>query len=175
MSSPASDLPQLELMRHGVDYKFPLKCRSLSFKARPLTNLEIVMVNVAVATRLDDMEEKFRLEVTRSLLLAQEMLRAASSSDVGATDSPLTDYILERMTPDETQFLYKQYLAGAERVNPMLEMLPIETLNQMVEAVKKSPEKERVSTLIELSFSDLVGISELLLSREELQAANSSG
>ena len=162
MASPqASEYPILEAMREGVDYRFTLKIRGLTVSARPLASIEIINANVAVDKRLADLDERAQVQVTRSVLLAQEMLIAATSSDVGANDSKITAMQFERMTPDEIQSLYKQYLSGVERVNPMLEFLPSGTSHERVEQVRKSP--DRTSVLIELSFSDLVSVCRFLL------------
>lgn len=167
------ELPILELMREGVDYRFELKIRALSLKARPLANIELINANVEASKRLTALDELGRVEVTRSVLIAQEILRAATSSDVGAQDSPLTDYIIERMSPDETQELYKQYLSGVERVNPSLESLSEEEIRALVEQVKKSP--NRAYALTELSFLGLRAICLALLKDGDLPQVSSSG
>lgn len=155
----------LEEMRAGVEYKFQIKCRSLSFWVRPLSNLETIRAHQSAGRRLEELPDNDRTEQTASLFLASETLKLASSSDIGANDSPLTDHYLERMTPDELRYLFKEYLRVVDRVNPSLDEMPLEELTSLIDSVKKSPDGKLA--LIELSFSDLVSISHHLLNRAD--------
>ncbi len=161
MTTPTQDFQQIEAMRQGVDYRFEIRCRQFAFKARPLSALETVQTAQEVADRLERLPPSQRSGVVESLLMAQVMLEKASTSDVGASDFKVTQMMLERMTPDEVQFLFKQYTSICDRCNPSLETLPAARIEELVEAVKKSPKPEE--TLIECSFLELVNISRHLL------------
>jgi hypothetical protein len=66
--------------------------------------------------------------------------------------------VLQSLTPDELHYLFKEYCAGADKLNPSLEKMPLERLQELVALAKKNP-----SALIELSFSELVNLSRHLL------------
>lgn len=156
-------IPELDSMRMGVDYRGILKIRNLSIPIRPLAIVEFVQIANEVAGELEDMPERQRTSFLEHLLVAKKTLQKASTPDVGSKVHPkLTDHVLDRMTPEEVEFAYKQYVAATERVNPALEEMKVEEIQELVEKVKKSP-----SDLIELSFLELVNLSRhLLLSRD---------
>lgn len=166
MKTPMYEMPQLDAMRMGVEYKFAVKCRGLNILMRPLSSFEIVQAAHNVADRLSDMQPHKRAGVVESLLLAGEKLELASTSDVNANDPQITKAIIERMTPDEVDYLWKQYCLGCERVNPSLEKMSTEEVAQLVAEVKKNPAR-MFQTLIDLSSLQLANICHLLLQNSE--------
>ena len=159
MNPTSNDLPQLELMRQGVDYNFRVAIRAFQVKLRPVTIGEHQQINQEIIDKLSQMPQEMRHSLNESYLLAKEMLKAACKLDPeGKTAGPLTDYILDKMTIDEVLLLYKQYEDGVEKVNPRLEDLSAEDVNALVELVKKNP-----TELTGLSFVQLASMVRLLL------------
>lgn len=164
MESP-QNLPQLALMRQGVDYTFTITCRNFAFVARPLSCFEVVRCAENTGSRIASLPITQRTAVTESIIAVTEKLKLASTSDVNANDAKLTDQMLERCTPDEIDYLFKQYVAGCARVNPSMEEISESELLALVEQVKKSPEQHYALT--ELSLLHLVGICRLLFKTKD--------
>jgi hypothetical protein len=102
--------------------------------------------------------------LSENVALAKEYLKIASSSDVGKNDYKIWDYQMDRMTPEEIQYLYRQYLDAKESVNPSLETMSPEELNSLVETLKKSPgAADWASLMIGLSRSQLVSLCRSLI------------
>ena len=160
-----SDLPELQAMRLGVEYRFEVNVRKFKVFLRPLSAVEIVQSTREAQQALMDMPEEDRVAVSESILLCTKKLIKASTSDVGVNDPKLTDYVMERMTADEMDLLWKQYLAGCKRCDPALEEMPVDEVKALVEEVKKNP-REVVSTLTGKSFWELVNISRHLIQQE---------
>lgn len=158
MENPNS-IPELDAMRMGVDYRSNLKIRGLTIPVRPLACIEFVLIANDVATEMEDMPERQRTPFVEHLLVAKKSLQRASTPDPDSKVAPkLTDLVLDRMTAEEVEFAYKQYVAATERANPALEEMKAEEIQELAERVKKSP-----SELIELSFLQLVNLSRHLL------------
>jgi hypothetical protein len=157
MQSPVDRIEQLDAMRMGVDYRLPIRIRTFSLHVRPLTIAETVEIAGEVTDELERLG-KAATRVIEHVLLAKRTLIKASTSEPGANDQQLSDPILDRMTPDELDLLFKQYVAACDKVNPSLESLPAEEVRAMAERLKKSP-----SEAIELSFLQLVNIVQFLL------------
>lgn len=157
--SPNDRLAQLDAMRQGVDYHLEISCRDYVVTVRPLTMKE----TVEVATRVNDailkLPEHARTRIMESTLLAKETLKLATKSDVDSADQPrLTDYIMDRMTPEELQFIHRQYVQAIDRVNPVMETLPKERLDELVGAIKKNE-----TALTDLSFLELANVCRCLI------------
>lgn len=163
---PRSDeIEQLVAMRQGIDYRFNIQVRSFCLGVRPLSISESVAVVTDTATVVASLPELARNRLTEHSTLAKKTLVLASTSDVGANDPKITEYILDRMTADEISLLFKEYTAGLERVNPSMETLTKDELDVLVTAIKKNEPNptELVSLLTGLSFSQLVSLSSFLL------------
>lgn len=149
---------ELDAMRRGVDYRLEIKCRDYSVSVRPLTMKETVDVATRVNDNLLKMPQHARTSIMESTLLAKETLKLATKNDVDSNDEPrLTDYIMDRMTPEELQFIHRQYVQAIDRVNPVMEDLPKERLNELVEAIKKNE-----TAVIDLSFLELASVCRFL-------------
>lgn len=151
-----ADISQLALMRQGIDYSFEIACRAFKFKVRPLTNIEIINATAQAASKYAAMPESQRVTMTASLLSAMHQLEMASTKDVGEPPQ-VTVAMLEMMTPNEVNHLWKQYVQVTDRVNPSFEEMTMEELEPMVEALKKSLEPR--SQLIDLPISKLIAVS----------------
>lgn len=168
MSKPpklSSDSILLEAMREGTNYRFNIRCRGLEFSARPLSCFEVVRATQEVADKIEELDHKYRNSITESLWMASKKLQKATTSEVGSNDYKLTDYEIERMTPDEIDFLWKQYVAGCAKVNPCLEEMKNEDILALVAQVKKSPNLGLA--VIDLSFLELANICRHLLTTTE--------
>jgi hypothetical protein len=154
-----SDLPELEAMREGVAYNFPVQIRKWKVNLRPLTVGETMQINNEVLADLQQIAPTMRHQINESYLLAKYMLKKASAPPPPSTVlGPITDALLDGMTVDEVLFAYKQYLEGVERVNPRYEEMTQETLVALVDSIKK---KESAPT--DLSFSQLASVVSFLL------------
>ena len=163
-SSPTDSL-LLSAMREGINYRFKIRCRGLEFTARPLSCFEVVRATQEVADQVEELEHKYRNSITESLWMASKKLQKATTTDVGSNDPKLTDYEIERMTPDEIDYLWKQYVAGCAKVNPCLEEMANDDILALVSQVKKSPNLGLA--LIDLSFLELANICRRLLTTTE--------
>ena len=138
-------IEQIEKMRMGAEYSFPVKCRGLRMFLRPLTINEHNHV-MSETTRILSKSGMATNAPTEHSTYVSILLEMASTSAPGKTDPQITDVIVGRMTPDEIQFVYDQWLEGCKRCDPSLETMKPEELNAIVESIKK---KEK--TLTELS------------------------
>lgn len=151
-------IPELEAMRMGTAYRAPVTIRGFSFQVRPISVGETLEIAEEVVERMKVLSEVARNRVTEHTMLSKLTLMRSSTSDVGATDFKIHEYLLDKMTPDELHFAFKQYVSICDRCNPCLEEMPVERLKELAEQVKKSP-----SEAIELSFLDLVNLARYLL------------
>lgn len=157
--SNADTIEQLEQMRAGIEQRYPISIRQFRMMVRPLTIMEIQNITMEVAEKLETLPDHARTTMMESSLLAKEKLKAASTSEPGGSDAKITDYILDRMTADELQSLFKQYVAVCDRCNPSLEQLSDDRLKELSEAVKKNGDL----ALIELSSLELINLCRFLL------------
>ncbi len=161
--TPADSIDQIDAMRMGVDYRFRISCRGFSMMARPLSIGESVDVGTKVSERLLSMSDVEKNRLNEHSLLAYETLILASTTDYGTNDPKISEYILRRVTPDELQFLFKQYVAECEKVNPCLELMGSEDIKTLIDVLKKSPKEDLASQLTGLSFIHLLSTCHQLL------------
>lgn len=146
------DIPQLALMRAGIDYKFEVSIRSFKVTLRPLTNLEIIQATSQAVAEYSKLPENQRVSISASLYSAMYQLEKASAPDVGDYPTlPLTT--LQMMNPNEVNHLWKQYVNITEKVNPSFEEMTIEQLDAIVADLKKNSDPR--STLTDLSISNV--------------------
>lgn len=149
------DFPQLELMREGVKYRFEISVRKFKVMVRPLTNLEIIQATAEAASDYESLPEQQRTSIASSLLSAIRQLVKASAPDVG--EAPvLSMKLLEMMSPDEVNSLWKQYVRVTDLVNPSFESVSAEELGEMAENLKKN--SDPLSVLTDLSISSLIAL-----------------
>lgn len=152
-------IEQLDAMRMGTDYRFLVKIRGFEMYVRPLSISETIQVTANTQEKLSMLPAQSRNVLTEHTILAKETLKLASTSDVGRDDIKITDLILDRMTNDEVHFLFKQYIAATDRVNPALELMKSEDVNNLVSDLKKNKREDLASALTELSLSQLVSMA----------------
>ncbi len=159
-------MDNLELMRLGSSYRFPVKLREFTIMLRPLTVLESITVMGETKAHLEKLPKYNQNAITEHVLFSQKTLQLASTSKPDGNDPTITEHELSQTTPDELTYLFKEYLAVADKVNPAFDALPVETLNKLVAEAKKND-----LILIELSFSEIVNVCRYLIS-ESSQAGN---
>lgn len=159
METPQLGLEDLALMREGVAFRQEIRIRAFRVLLRPLTNAETNMVTAQVIAEMKNAPEEYRNSLSENTLLAKKTLHLASTSEPMAKDPKLTEYLLDQMTNDEINTLWKEYCGVIERVNPIFDRLSTETVRALVEEVKKNP-----SRVIELSFTEMANVCRLLTS-----------
>jgi hypothetical protein len=152
-------IEQLDAMRMGTDYRFLVKIRGFEMYVRPLSISETIQVTASAQEKMSLLPPQSRNVLTEHTILAKETLKLASTSDVGRDDIRITDLILDRMTNDEVHYLFKQYIAATDRVNPALELMKPDDVNNLVSEIKKNKTEDVVSALTELSFTQLVSLA----------------
>lgn len=151
-------IEQIDAMRMGVEYRQPIRIRAFEVMVRPLTMGETLQIAAEVMKDLQSVPEFMRMPAQEAAMLARRTLILATTSDVGKTDSTLSELILQRCTPEEIQHLYNQYVDVTERANPSLDKMAQNDVLELAEALKKSP-----SELIKLSRSQLLSVASHLL------------
>jgi hypothetical protein len=169
MGLATSDIDQISAMRMGVDYSFLISLRKFSLRVRPLSIMETIRVAQDVNRALAEMPEEARIALSQHTLIAKETIKLASTSDVGATDFKITDLIMDRMTPDEMQLLFKQYTANCDRVNPCLDLMSRADIQALVDDLKKNAKtrEDLALRLIELSLSQLHNLALFSLTADD--------
>lgn len=158
--------PQLAAMRAGVDYSFMITLRKFTMRCRPLTIGEQTSIAGKVMAEMAKLPIGERNALAENVMQAKATLEAATTSSPGAYDPQLSQTVMDGMTPDEVQHLYKQYVQVVARANPSLELLDRQEIQSLVDALKKtSLETPGVleSALTELSFLQLVNVCRLLI------------
>lgn len=164
MTTPQKDQDILAQMRAGVEYEFPIRCRNFVFKARPLSISE---QNKVLTEAQDKIDAKAGLPnvLSESAIIAQTYLIYAARPYGSQDITQVNEYLLNRATPEELQYLYSQYCAIVDKCNPALEFLSSVEVQELVEQVKKK--KNLDSALIDLSFKELASICRHLLQPQE--------
>jgi len=163
MDNPLEQYPEIEKMRAGVEYRMQVKCRNFLISVRPLTITEQMQATTNAIDKFRQLPEPAKHKLSESIMLAKEVLLLATTSNFGSNDSSLTEEMMSLWTSQELMFVYEQYLAAIERVNPSLEKMKPELLVEIVDELKKKPKTELYSHLTELSFSTLREVAESLL------------
>lgn len=157
------ELPELEKMRAGVDYFFPVSLRKFTAALRPLSNSEMMECYANITEYLNDIPKNRRTKLDEDNALAREILKKASAPFDRPQDNKITDPMLDRMTTDEIMYFYNEWRGVCDRVNPSLEKIPMETLRATVEELKKNPPTDLDAQLTELSFGQLVNLARYFL------------
>lgn len=162
-------LPQIEAMRWGTDYHFEVKIRDFSITLRPLSIKETIDVTNRVIQRVNSEPLNAQNPLFEQTIMAHETLVLASTSDYGTNDPKITAYVLERFTADELNAIFKQYVAGCDKVNPSLERMSAEEIESLVDGIKKNPDwaQNPLLPLIGLSLSQLANITLHLLTKND--------
>lgn len=175
MATPISEFPSLSLIRQGVDYRFRIKCRSLELAVRPLSIAEEDQIAQDVMESMEKLPVVRQTSIRQSMMLSIKKLEMAQSAQPGSQEGvKVFQAELQHMTPGEIDHLFKQYIAGCDRVNPLMDRLGAEDLQKIVDHLKKNS-TVREMTLIESSFFHLVDLCLHLLNTGESPTDKSSG
>lgn len=129
----------LQALRFGVDYTFTIKVRQLEVVVRPLSLHERVKIVNDVAHEISKLPEGQRTSLAESSLLAIRTLELATTPEPGSKQAPmLPAQLLEKFTNDEVAALHKAYMDGLDLLDPGMEQLTTERLNELVDAAKKN-------------------------------------
>lgn len=159
-------IDDIDAMRMGVDYRAPIKLRDYQVYVRPLANSEVINCYSNVAEYMSTIPEKRRTRIMEDNAIAREFLKMASA-EYGKYPGKITDPILDQMTNEEVMFLYKEWMAICDKVNPQLENLPTERIKELVDAIKKNTPKDLDSQLTELSFGQMRSILSYLMTQSD--------
>lgn len=157
--------PELEAMRQGVVYRFPVRVRGFEIGLRPLAISETIQVAANVVEKYKALPLPAQTGAAEHTILAKETLKYASQSDYGVGDFKLNDSVMDRWTSDELQAMFKQYVGVTDKCNPQLEVMGNERLNDIVEDLKKNSPEELRLRVIELSSLELVNLVAYLLTK----------
>lgn len=159
----------LSQMRAGTDLKFPARLKNATINLRVLSISEMMSIYNEVSSRLVEMPATAQNRISENLILAKCILRTASTEKPGrpAEEAKLSEYLLDQLTDAEILYLYRQWVAHNDKVNPSLEEMPHEELMRLVEEVKKNHLE-----LTELSISQLTSLVRYLLNKEESPQVN---
>lgn len=151
-------IEQIEQMRMGIDFKFPVSVRSFSINLRPLSLSEQAQVTADVMAQLKLLPEEQRTRIKEHQLHVNHTIVLASTTDFGTNDPKISHYILERCTDRELQAIWQEYCAICDRVDPALEKMDKDKINVLVDELKKNPHY-----VSECSFLELVNICRHLI------------
>jgi len=168
-------IPEIEAMRMGVDYSFSISLRGFPVDLRPLSNSETMRAFSSVNTYVRGLPEFQRGQLVEDNAKAREFLKLASSQYGQPLTAKITDTVLDEATNDEIMYLYREWLAVCDKVNPNLQEMPVEHVKALVEEVKKNTPKDLASQLTELSFWQMRSILTYLLTNEESPTDSASG
>src|SRR5690606_25738970 len=104
---------------------------------RPISLTENLQVYSNVNNELMKMPAFARTPVQEHTMLAREILKKATTSDVGVEDPAITDPMMDLMTADEILHLYHQYVMVMDKCNPALEKMTKEDVVALVAELKK--------------------------------------
>jgi hypothetical protein len=122
----------LAKMRNGVKATHEIKLRDAVIPVRVLSVDEMNAIRrealiTSLASKGDDTDINLQKQ--------KSTLKLASNLNGGPT---LSEKLLGQLTTDEINYLYSEYVAVMERVNPSIETIPNEEFRLMVEALKKN-------------------------------------
>ncbi len=142
-------IPELSLMRQGVNYRFPVKIRNFAVFLRPLTMDETTQSAVEIAAQVQMLAPEVRTDFQQAVIYSRVVLKYASSEFPGSKEFRLSDFVLGGMTPDETNYAYQQYLEGLKKCNPAYDQLPLNAIEALVDSIKKNPSELTGSFLLQ--------------------------
>ena len=142
------DTPEFDAMRMGVDYRFPIQIRKWRVTVRPITIAEHMQITNETVSEVMETPPEMRHAINENYLLAKKTLKMAAKLDPDPSkESPLQDYLLDRMTIDELLSAHGQYIKGVAKANPEFEEMSAEQLVALVGKLKKNE-----TPLTDLSF-----------------------
>lgn len=162
---------KLLALRLGTEYKWKVKLNTIYHGVveavfRPLTQKETLAVGESVQKALMRMTPEQRLGVSEAQLVAKETLKRAATDRPDDEMGDLSDKLLDDLTPDEFSALYKSYVKIVEEVNPLLEAVELAKVQEIIEALKKTPQDQLLSQIIGLSIMEMASVCRALTLRD---------
>ena len=164
MSNPTHEFPNLALIREGINFRFDVTIGKLTLTMRPLSTFEEEKLEMEIKEEMKSSPDDGGIK--RSALLSVKKLCRAQTSHPNMKDWKMSEMELSNCTPAELQFIFKEYLAGCDKVNPRLESYSKAEVVKWVDVLKKNTQNME-TTLIESSFYQLVALSLHLLTASE--------
>jgi hypothetical protein len=162
---PMIDTEMLARMRMGIAYRHPIQIRDQIIHVRPLSMGETITMANETMAELRSVPEAMRTTLNESSILARKTIVMATTSDVGMRDPQLTEHSVDRMTPEEVQFYYQQYVDVVRMCDPAVESFPEKDVEELVAQVKKNRE-----LLTALSRLQLLVLARYFLTSEDSPA-----
>lgn len=145
----------VEHMRMGTNSRFPIKLRSK--KTILLRPLSIYEQNKVVTDSMEEQQSKPSLQqhsMMENTVLMLKTLELASTSDYGKTDFVLSTSEMQKLSAQELQYLWAEYVSACDKLNPRLEKMSKEDMQDLISECKKKEESWE-SALMNLSFWEL--------------------
>lgn len=124
----------LAKMRAGIKETYEIRMREMVIPVRVLSidevnNIRREALTNALIAKGDETDKNVHIQkITLKL-----------ASTIGKGSGPiLGDRLLSMLTVDEINYLYEEYIAVMDRVNPSLESIPPEQFGMLVDALKKN-------------------------------------
>jgi hypothetical protein len=123
----------LAKMRAGIRQHHIIRLRDLEIPVR------VVSIDEMNAIRRDAVRQAMTIsggdEVDKNVAVQKTTLKIAST--VPGQAPLLSDKLLEKMTVDEVNYLYEEYVKVLDDVNPAVERMSDEKVRELVDAIKK--------------------------------------
>jgi hypothetical protein len=161
------EYPNLALIRQGIEYRFIIKLRGASFVMRPLSIMEEDLITQEVIDAMKDLDQPNKTSIRESSLMCVKKLARGNTSDFGKNDGKIHEIELQKLTAGELDNLFKQYVAGCDKLNPLVDEFSKDQVLEWISILKKNT-KDLGMTLTELSFFQLAALCQHLLTTEGL-------
>jgi hypothetical protein len=162
----AKRFDNIDRMRQGTAQRFPVNMRGYNGTFRPLSIYETNVVASETIAEMASKPKSQQNDLMENSILSMKILEKATTSDVNKTDPQLTFMELQQLSPKEIEFLYGEYVAACEKLDPKLEKMDPKEVQVLVEEAKKK-EAGLGSALMTYSFSQVWNIALYLLTRDE--------
>lgn len=161
----------LAALRFGVDYTFTIQVRQLKVTVRVLSIVERVAIANDVTAEMAKKPVGEQNGLTEATLLTIRTLERATTDSPEDTREPrMPAAILTKFSADELQALYRAYSDACDKLDPSMETLSVEKIEEMIAAAKKNP-----SAMIEWPRPHLEIAFRRLLSNADAPGDNTSG
>ena len=160
----------LQALRFGVAHTFTIRVRKLEVAVRALSISERVRIVNEVTAEMTAKPKEHHNSLTESALLAIHTLELASTPDPDRPQPSLPGHVLQKMTNDELRALYTEYNDACDLIDPAMETITEERLDELVKIAKKN-----ASALTELPRPHLMAVLTFLATAVASLEANTSG
>lgn len=156
-------IQDLEKLRMGIQNRCNPVVRGVTFTFRPLTISETTDVTSRAMQIFNGLKPHEKHTINESRIISILTLIQASCLDAARAVPGVTEDTLNMLTADELGYLFREYQQMTAACNPEIEQLPVAELQQLVEDLKKNPQR-----LTELSSLQLLNLVRYLLTKSDL-------